>query len=179
MCTLSQNGYGGRVGAKGGAVRTSSALPTWASMWKRRPCREDRWRPYRVECTGSLSTSEVKRHRARLVLGWGTAWELPGVLPAFTCSPLPEKQQGRSQPPAASTTGLVRRCPTHTQPARSSQHSTLHQSDALWRLLPEAPNSKPQLFVLRFSLQCTTQAMQKRPARSQQPDVYLEPKWLR
>ena len=46
-----------------------------------------RWRPYRVECTGSLSTSEVKRHRARLVLGWGTAWELPGVLPAFTCSP--------------------------------------------------------------------------------------------
>ena len=26
-----------------------------------------RWRPYRVECTGSLLTSEVKRHRARLV----------------------------------------------------------------------------------------------------------------
>ena len=42
-----------------------------------------RWRPYRVECTGSLSTSEVKRHRARLVLGWGTAWEHPRVLPAF------------------------------------------------------------------------------------------------
>ena len=34
-----------------------------------------RWRPYRVECTGSLLTSEVKRRRARLVLGWGTAWE--------------------------------------------------------------------------------------------------------
>ena len=32
-----------------------------------------RWRPYRVECTGSLSTSEVKRLRARLVPGWGTA----------------------------------------------------------------------------------------------------------
>ena len=42
-----------------------------------------RWRPYRVECTGSLSTSEVKRHRARLVLGWGTAWEHLRVLPAF------------------------------------------------------------------------------------------------
>jgi len=31
-----------------------------------------RWRPYRVECTGSLPNSEVKRRRARLVLGWGT-----------------------------------------------------------------------------------------------------------
>jgi hypothetical protein len=36
-----------------------------------------------VECTGSLSTSEVKRHRARLVLGWGTAWEDLRVLSAF------------------------------------------------------------------------------------------------
>jgi hypothetical protein len=42
-----------------------------------------RRRPYRVECTGSLLTSEVKRHRARLVLGWGTAWEHPRVLSAF------------------------------------------------------------------------------------------------
>ena len=40
-------------------------------------------RPYRVECTGSLSTSEVKQHRARLVLGWGTAWEDLRVLSAF------------------------------------------------------------------------------------------------
>ena len=32
-------------------------------------------RPYRVECTGSLPTSEVKRRRARLILGWGTAQE--------------------------------------------------------------------------------------------------------
>ena len=30
-----------------------------------------RWRPYHVECTGSLPTSEVKLRRARLVLGWG------------------------------------------------------------------------------------------------------------
>ena len=42
-----------------------------------------RWRPYRVECTRSLLTSEVKRHRAQLVLGWGTAWEAFRVLPAF------------------------------------------------------------------------------------------------
>ena len=41
------------------------------------------WRPYQVECTGSLSTSEVKRLRARLVLGWGTAWEDLRVLSAF------------------------------------------------------------------------------------------------
>jgi hypothetical protein len=31
-----------------------------------------RRRPYRVLCTGSLLTSEIKRRRARLVLGWGT-----------------------------------------------------------------------------------------------------------
>ena len=45
-----------------------------------------RWRPYRVECTGSLPTSEVKRRRARLVLGWGTAREDLRVLPAFYIS---------------------------------------------------------------------------------------------
>ena len=49
------------------------------------------WRPYHVECTGSLLTSEVKRHRARLVLGWGTAWEDLRVLPALLT------QQGQHQ----------------------------------------------------------------------------------
>ena len=44
--------------------------------------KHSRRRPYRVECTGSLSTSEVKQHRARLVLGWGTAWEDLGMLSA-------------------------------------------------------------------------------------------------
>ena len=43
-----------------------------------------RRRPYRVECTGSLPTSEVKRRRARLVLGWGTAREVLRVLTAFS-----------------------------------------------------------------------------------------------
>ena len=42
-----------------------------------------RQRPYRVECTGSLPNSEVKRRRARLVLGWGTAREDLRVLLAF------------------------------------------------------------------------------------------------
>ena len=46
-----------------------------------------RWRPYRVECTGSLPMSEVKRRRARLVLGWGTAREDLRVLPAFPQGP--------------------------------------------------------------------------------------------
>ena len=53
------------------------------------------WRPYHVECTGSLLTSEVKRHRARLVLGWGTAWEDLRVLTAFYLSKFePEGNEG-------------------------------------------------------------------------------------
>ena len=48
---------------------------------------QGRWRPYRVECTGSLPTSEVKGRRARLVLGWGTAREDLRVLPAFPQGP--------------------------------------------------------------------------------------------
>ena len=35
------------------------------------------------ECTGSLSTSEIKWRRARSVLGWGTAWEDLRVLSAL------------------------------------------------------------------------------------------------
>ena len=33
-------------------------------------------------CTKSLPTSEVKRHRARLITGWGTAREVLKVLSA-------------------------------------------------------------------------------------------------
>ena len=43
-----------------------------------------------LECTGSLLTSEVKRLRARLVLGSGTAWEYLRVLSAFCPQPLPQ-----------------------------------------------------------------------------------------
>jgi hypothetical protein len=42
-----------------------------------------RRRPYRAECTGSLLTSELKRRRARLVLGWGAAREDLRVLSAI------------------------------------------------------------------------------------------------
>ena len=38
---------------------------------------------YRDECTESLLTPELKRHRAWLLLGWGTAWEDIWVLSAF------------------------------------------------------------------------------------------------
>ena len=55
-------------------------FPATLKWQSRLYCRQ---RPYRVECTGSLPTSEVKRRRARLVLGWGTAWESLGVLLAF------------------------------------------------------------------------------------------------
>ena len=70
----------------------TGALVHWVpKLWF---CLAFRWRPYRVECTGSLSTSEVKRHRARLVLGWGTAWEHPGVLPAFAACPFSPPLEG-------------------------------------------------------------------------------------
>ena len=63
------------------------------------------YRPYRVECTGSLLTSEVKRHRAWLVLGWGTACEHLKVLAAFLlaalCAPMPDAPYLGSIPPPA------------------------------------------------------------------------------
>ena len=60
-----------------------------------------RQRPYRVECTGSLPNSEVKRRRARLVLGWGTAREDLRVLLAFVRvfhAAWPEAMTQRRQP---------------------------------------------------------------------------------
>ena len=42
-----------------------------------------RQRPYCVECTRSHPNSEVKRRKARSVLGWGTAWEALRVPLAF------------------------------------------------------------------------------------------------
>ena len=47
-----------------------------------------------AENTGSLLTSEVKRHRARLVLGWGTAREDLRVLSAFVCAADVEPHDG-------------------------------------------------------------------------------------
>ena len=76
-------------------VLTQSLLDCPNSMWNQTLYLGNCWRPYHVECTGSLLTSEVKRHRARLVLGWGTAWEDLRVLTAFYLSTFkPEGNQG-------------------------------------------------------------------------------------
>ena len=42
-----------------------------------------RQRPYHVESIGSRPITEVKQRRARLVLGWVTAWEHPVLLAYF------------------------------------------------------------------------------------------------
>ncbi len=57
----------------------SHMLP-WCYWWLYHSIR---CRPYYHEYTGSLSNSEVKRGKARLVLGSGTAWEPLRVLTAF------------------------------------------------------------------------------------------------
>ena len=63
-----------------------------------------RWRPYLVEYTGSLLTSEVKLQRAWLVLGWGTAWEHLQVLSALLHEALRGGRAG-ADPPGANGTG--------------------------------------------------------------------------
>ena len=73
-------------------LRDRRAFAVWyvASMARhtKRMLRDDsiRRRPYRVLCTGSLLTSEVKRRRARLVLGWGTTRETLGCCRLFIFS---------------------------------------------------------------------------------------------
>ena len=42
-----------------------------------------RQRPYHVENTGSRPITEVKQRRARIVLGWVTAWEHRVLLATF------------------------------------------------------------------------------------------------
>ena len=46
-----------------------------------------RQRPYCIEYTRSHPNSEVKRCKARSVLGWGTAWEVLRVLLALFFPP--------------------------------------------------------------------------------------------
>ena len=82
-------------------LQSSLLLKTTGIMRLQIGLRRGRRRPYRVECTGSLSTSEVKQHRARLVLGWGTAWEDLRVLSAFCMFGIPS-----SSPPPGFLLGL-------------------------------------------------------------------------
>ena len=42
-----------------------------------------RWQSYRVECTGSLPTSEIKRRKARLIIGWGPSGKTSGCCQLF------------------------------------------------------------------------------------------------
>ena len=69
-------------------IRTSQSLAEQIrTTFRRSTTHSIRRRPYRVEYTGSLLTSEVKRRKARLVLGWGTAREDLRVLSAFIGAP--------------------------------------------------------------------------------------------
>ena len=54
----------------------------WQEVYKRVWRVGYRCRPHYAKCTGSHPNSEVKRHKARWVLRWGTARETR-VLPAF------------------------------------------------------------------------------------------------
>ena len=49
-----------------------------------------RQRPYHVENTGSRPITEVKQRRARLVLGWVTAWEHRVLLASIPPPPPPD-----------------------------------------------------------------------------------------
>ena len=61
-----------------------------------------RQRPYSVEHTRSHPNSEVKQQKARLVLGWGTAWEVLRVLLAFCFQKPPPAPNLRSDTPPPS-----------------------------------------------------------------------------
>ena len=91
-----------------------------------------RWRPYRVECTGSLPTSEVKRRRARLVLGWGTAREDLRVPPAFATPtllrPQPATTLARLQPAARTD---AQQAPPES-PEQQAQDQARPQPNATW-----------------------------------------------
>ena len=52
-------------------------------VYKRTVLAVCRQRPYHVESTGSRPITEVKQRRARLVLGWVTAWEHRVLLATF------------------------------------------------------------------------------------------------
>ena len=108
-----------------------------------------------VECTGSLPTSEVKRRRARLVLGWGTAREDLRVLPAFR---FPEGKLP-SNPRAGSgaalyhwnCTHVLRSCDFFFQRGKPSECTLLdpHGLQRLslretpWILIPKDPKRLP------------------------------------
>ena len=106
-CGAPGGAWGGGGGGGGGALPMPHARSTHTRP-RPLPHHLFRRRPYRVECTGSLLTSEVKRHRAWLVLGWGTAWEHPQVLSAFSISSL--ASAAHQAPPPTPTSTLPFSC---------------------------------------------------------------------
>jgi hypothetical protein len=111
-------------------------------------CVVHRWRPYRVECTGSLPTSGVKRRRARLVLGWGTAREDLRVLPAFRAC-------------IVACCGLLWSfCPSLCWRASPSSdpRSAVAQWLACWAHNPKVRGSKPRCAISRFSVAVRSRA---------------------
>ena len=68
-------------------TKTKKNLAEWrvgtVKVYKRILLAVCRQRPYHVESTGSRPITEVKQRRARLVLGWVTAWEHRVLLTTF------------------------------------------------------------------------------------------------
>ena len=85
-----------------------------------------RWRPYRVECTGSLLTSEVKRRRARIVLGWGPPGETLG------CCQLLQKGLRQAQQPRMYLEPKWLRCNIPLQNSRHIIPNTCNMPAVHW-----------------------------------------------
>ena len=68
---ISSSGRGMDFNRRPDHVRRASAFALQKAYRTERSC----LRPYHVENTGSRPITEVKQRRARLVLGWVTAWE--------------------------------------------------------------------------------------------------------
>ena len=64
-------------------------------------------RPYHSEYARSHSNSEANRCRARLVLGWGTAWEDLRVLCAFTVRPFAGKPRSTLAEASSDTVAIL------------------------------------------------------------------------
>jgi hypothetical protein len=112
-------------------------------LFQAAPARRDaqhghRRRPYRVEHTGSFSTSEVKRRKARLVLGWRTAWELVRVLSAFVfVCPVSFARARRAQALLASAPCISKGPLCELQFRRQRKTSPRIQSVSLaWSVIP-------------------------------------------
>ena len=123
-----------------------------------------RRRPYRIECTGSLLTSEVKQCRARSVLGWGTAWEDLRVLSAFYVARLPGPYSPISEPRFHSrgvaseilAAGALQPRPFSQAPTFLFLVSVLYSQD------PWSPDS-------------TAGVLQPRPYSASRPDKAMQP----